>query len=55
MLAPISLQIKTLPKLMEIFVTLVAVLSLAIPVKLHQIYRNYHSFIKEDSICSTKA
>lgn len=51
LLAP--MQISSLPKITSFFVTFLVVLSLAIPAKLHQFYRDYQTV--EDTTCSAKA
>ncbi len=51
LLAP--MQISSLPKITGLFATFLVVLSLAIPAKLHQFYRDYQTV--EDTTCSAKA
>ncbi|MBI4851279.1 MAG: OpgC domain-containing protein [Acidobacteria bacterium] len=41
LLAPLTLEINSLPNFLGLFVTFLIVLSLSIPAKIHQLYRNY--------------
>lgn len=51
LLAP--MQISSLPKITSLFATFFVILSLAIPAKLHQFYRDYQTV--DDTTCSAKA